>query len=982
MQTLKEKDSQIDKLKEQISSRLSELKEKEHRITDLEFELLTINNSDVNKSQLSLSSEKKDTDNEKGSTFWLQQVAEKDKEIERLEAELKKRTCDLQGIVNKELWQKNREIEKMQNRFGGLLENKDVEIARLEHSLTNKEDQLKVLKEKICELGGQLPGDDDNSNTSDDIKALQDKLNACQQERKYFMEQIELLQKKLENIEYCDLVELQEENKHLQEELEKCERIKIETNEVCSYLCKRLEELALFLDSLLQQKSVLGFLGWKQNGLIKRFVSQSLELSKTLSLTISHNPNQSLMEISNISTLLATTQNLSASIVGFLEQKDDNAASFALIPSDATLTYQSHLHKANVELKEESLVEEQNQIINVLREQIENLKREVELRDIELNKFALVSHKSKVSEKHKTDNNSESESWSEPDRTVSLARIGLVDDNLKPTPTTNTSKRSRFLTSASTESTEDEMSRTLTRTPSRKSFLAENRQTIITLHNEVCDLERRLKETEVDLQKALSDLDMERNASAEKQYHLEELKEKVGKLEESLAAAEKRKREAESLLKEAEKSLEVLQVEKSELQAQLIYKDKVMLNRINELELERNKAMESVRVAEKNAEDAKSDVKDAELKLKHLQMEVELIKNAVRQECEEEKRIACEAIKKEMRNIEIRAKTEIEQTHTALEELQTILNTDYVKKIELDTQTKHLEDVLKELETTKSTLCATEMKLKEMQCQEVQLKQQFHEIETEQWEKLNELHKELDTVNLQYSETVLEKTKLNNEKTLLEQKLKAMDAKETEDIFQAAEFQKQIDEMKDAFQKQVATMENKKTKLEIRVSELESINAELKNKLIVLQTSINEQFLSNSLPVNTNKLYEMYGQNIAAQQIYRRQFSDNSGYTSEEQAVDDNNRQVFVVQAVEEDGDRLNANSSPDLGIESDHGRFSSLEASIPRPLLQTLELTESMSNLLDGDSQVQISNCSKYFYVFDRLSFFELSYLHPKVCC
>lgn len=973
LHTIKEKDSQMETLKQQLSSLLQELKDKEHRITDLEFELLTINNSDINKSHVSLNSEKKDTDNEKDSTFWLQQIEEKDREIERLEGELRKRTCDLQGIVNNELWQKNREIEKMQKRFGVLLESKDVEIAKLEGSVENKEKQLNALKEKICELGGQIVVDGENS--GDEIKTLQDRLNACQQERQYFMEQIELLQKKLEGIECVDLVDLQSENKHLQDELEKSEKIRIETNDVCVSLCKRLEELALYLDSLLGQKSVLGFLGWKQqNGAMKRFVNQTLELSKTLSVTISQNPNQSLMEISQISTLLATTENLSIDIAEFLQQKDDNAASFALIPSDATLTYQSHLHKTNVELKDDSsLVDEQNQIIKVLREQIDNLKREIELRDIELNQ--MISHKrnSKLEERN---NQSESESWSEPDRTVSMARIGLVDDILKPTPTTTTnanSKRSRFLTTASTESTEDELSRTLTRTtPSRKSLMAENRQTIITLHNEVCDLERRLKSCE-------SDLTAERNACAEKQRHLADVTEKLRKLEESFSAAENRKREAEKLLKEAEKSLDVLQVEKSDLQAQLIYKDKVMLNRINELELERNKALEAVRMAEKQAADAKSDAETAELKLKEMQLQVESVKKSVRDECEEQKRIECEKLRSEfeiaMENIEKRAKTEIEQTQTALKQLQNILNTDYVKRIELEIQTNHLKEVLMELNETKATLHATEMQLKQLQSEEAQQKQKFRDAETQQWTKINELHKELDAVNLQYSEAVLEKTKLNNEKTHLEQKLKSIDAKETEVIFQAAEFQKQIDEMKEQFQKQVATMENRKTKLEIRVSELESINAELKNKLIVLQAGINEQFMSSNL--DANKFYEMYGQNVATAQqqqqqqpmVYRRQFSDNSGYNSEEQMIDDGgNRQVFVVQAVGEEVDRQNANSSPDLGIESDHGRFSSLEACIPRPLLQTLELTESMSNLLDGDSQVQISNCSKYFFLLKVL--------------
>lgn len=953
MQTLKEKDNQMLNLKEQLSNLFDELKQKEHRITDLEFELLTINTSDLSVSL----AEKTDVDNEKNSLFWIQQIEEKDKEIERLESELRKRTCDLQGIVNKELWQKNREIEKLQNRYGTVIENKDTEITRLEQ-------QLQLLKDKISEVS--------DGNTSDDIKTLQDRLNACQQERKYFMEQIEALQQKLQNIEESELAELQIEQKHLQEELERSEKIRVETNEVCACLSRRLEELAMFLDSLLQKKSVLGFLGWKQNSLIKQVVNQSLELSKTLCLTISQNPNQSLLEISNITALLSSTQNISVNVAELLDQKDDNAACFALIPSDATLTYQSHLHKTTVE-GGNSIVDEQNKIISVLREQIQNLKREIELRDIELNKFATSPRKEQASKsssaQRKSETHSESESWSEPDRTVSMARIGLDDDSLKPVLTTT--RRSRFLTSVSTESTEDELSRTLTRTPSKRSLLAENRQTIISLHGEVCDLERKLKETEEELTKTRDDLNTEKVTNAAKQRQLDELLQKLKVVEDNLGVVEKRKQEAEKHVKQCEKTINALQIEKAELQAQLIHKDKIMLNRINELEMEKDRAFEAARAAEKVADTARADVANAEMMLKTVQRELETVEATVRNECDARCKTQCDALKNDfetrMQCIESRAKSEIEQTQSALKQLQHVLYTDYVEKCEVEKQTRHLESVLKELDETKAALYSTEMKLNELQRQEALWKEKIRDVQSQQWEKINALHKELDNVNLQYSEAVLEKTKLGNEKTALEHKLKSVDAKETDLMLQAAEFQKEVNEVKETFQKQIAVMESKKAKLEIRVSELESINAELKNKLIMLQTSINEQFLSASLPVNTNKLYEMYGQSVPVQQSFRRQFSDNSDYTSEDPPLEDNrfvNREI--AQAAAEDMDRQNANSSPDLGIESDHGRFSSLEANIPRPLLQTLELTESMSNLLDNESQVQLSNCSKLdFYIF-----------------
>lgn len=86
------------------------------------------------------------------------------------------------------------------------------------------------------------------------------------------------------------------------------------------------------------------------------------------------------------------------------------------------------------------------------------------------------------------------------------------------------------------------------------------------------------------------------------------------------------------------------------------------------------------------------------------------------------------------------------------------------------------------------------------------------------------------------------------------------------------------------------------------------------------------------------------------------------------------------------EAERAEANSSPDLGIESDQGRydrllfivytnvpknrflfnrFSSLETNgnnVHRPLLPTIELTESLSNLFDGQQDdFNVANGNNY---------------------
>jgi hypothetical protein len=105
---------------------------------------------------------------------------------------------------------------------------------------------------------------------------------------------------------------------------------------------------------------------------------------------------------------------------------------------------------------------------------------------------------------------------------------------------------------------------------------------------------------------------------------------------------------------------------------------------------------------------------------------------------------------------------------------------------------------------------------------------------------------------------------------------------------------------------------------------------------------------SSSLPNTPNFVNQIVS--------FRRQHSENSGYTSEDHLLADDVRgssRSFNRSNQNFDIERNEANSSPDLGIESDHGRFSSLEThlNVQRPLLQTLELTESMNNLLDAET-------------------------------
>lgn len=131
-------------LRSQYDEILNILEKKENKIVDLEFELLSMDHQKHDRSF----GEKGDIGTEKRSSFYKQELQDKNREIEKLNGELKKCTCYLQEIVNTELWDKNRQIEKLQSK-----QDNTTEVMRLKKELTGKDSQLKLLKEKICELG-------------------------------------------------------------------------------------------------------------------------------------------------------------------------------------------------------------------------------------------------------------------------------------------------------------------------------------------------------------------------------------------------------------------------------------------------------------------------------------------------------------------------------------------------------------------------------------------------------------------------------------------------------------------------------------------------------------------------------------------------------------------------------------------------------------------------------------------------------------
>lgn len=100
-------------------------------------------------------------------------------------------------------------------------------------------------------------------------------MRVTKKEKTYF-------EKRVAELEAAEMMidRLKSENQNIRSELEKSEQLRNEMGEVCSVLSNRLEELAIFLDSLLKQKSVLGFLGLAKNRKLREIIDNSLDMSR------------------------------------------------------------------------------------------------------------------------------------------------------------------------------------------------------------------------------------------------------------------------------------------------------------------------------------------------------------------------------------------------------------------------------------------------------------------------------------------------------------------------------------------------------------------------------------------------------------------------------------------------------------------------------------------------------------------------------
>lgn len=792
---------QNDDLCRRIDDLHKQLEEKEHKINALEVELGEMRFE---------CAEMRDKLEKNDRSSMDAEVARLQKELFGAKSELADKLCQLDDTELK-LKEKSTELFKTAKM-----------VEKLVKTITEQEKELSQLKRNsaISDSGNAAHPPsisnppvvvDQNSQivSQDEYDSLCLRLKALQKKNDSLIQKLTGGSSNDRN-ENIIIKQLNEEVMQAREEAEKAQRWRKECVDLCAISTARLEELAGFLDSLLRNKEFSGSISIDRRKAIRKAVDRSLDLSRSLNMSISVTgfslPDNSFANLSCLSTFLKVSDN---SLVEHDEAEKENRSQDQMIGSA-------------------------EKVIEGLKAENRELRGQLEGR--------VVGKKGHPEARRKlvpliTEPVSDSEAWSEPDRDVSLARIGLEERSSLTNSGGKGKNASRVLGGvlqelSSTSENEGNVAHLRKQGVELKQIqdaIQEKDSKILEIQTRMVDLDNKLQE--------------ERMKASRTQVELENTRHVNQRLE-------KDNNEQASRIKNNEKRLE-------ELHREIQQKDEF----IEKLKKDRDQAFVDLRVAVMKQESLRTEYQDSQQKHK---AQIDSLLAQERQRLEDLRKDLTESF-----NNQLKAKQA---------SFDASLTESYISK-------NIYQEKMKELEELHFRLEDAHLNLVNMSEMESKLKQQMKEAE----KSVQAMRKTLDEATLQASKAALERTKAMNEKRLLEDELQ-----------------------------------------HVRL-DLETVKAE-KNEL------------------NT-KLVEAQSRLQQCQRSPPKRLNSSSGYTSEELLVA--NRNVAKVEQGVRQG-----NSSPDLGIESDAGRLSNPE-SIPRkqasvgggdearPLLKTLELTKSMSNLL-----------------------------------
>ncbi|CAO1407160.1 unnamed protein product [Diamesa tonsa] len=261
------------------------LRKKNVELND-KFEVLCLNYSELSNASQSF---------QDYSTVNMEVMKAKDEEITKLKVELKQKTQNLQGLVNKELWEKNREIEKL-NKMVNSLQNEKKTMENASLNSTQQSQTFDMLA--------------DSYNDQKYLEAIELKKKA-QNEMKRLLKDLYSSAANVKTRDHIKKVEM--ELQVLADQQEVTEKTLNKCTELCALTMEQLHELAMFLSSLINQKDIMVSLSDFTLKGVRSCVNRSIEMSKSLtasrfSLTCGDTSLVQLGDLTNLDLLISTAR--------------------------------------------------------------------------------------------------------------------------------------------------------------------------------------------------------------------------------------------------------------------------------------------------------------------------------------------------------------------------------------------------------------------------------------------------------------------------------------------------------------------------------------------------------------------------------------------------------------------------------------------------------------------------------------------------
>ncbi|RZF46076.1 hypothetical protein LSTR_LSTR004789 [Laodelphax striatellus] len=1044
--SLEEKEAKLKDMEEKVVS-LTRTDVKDNRIAELESKLVEMK---IKFDTIEFNEESNKENIESQATM-SRELECKVKENEHLQKELSKRNYNLQELINKELWDKNKEIEKLNK----ICDRRQMEILQLQRLVAERQSALSYEASKDLKCV-EMVRDTTSPNkfTPSEVKTLHDQLLKSLEEKKVLNRKVEELEQQLHNMPERDtdsllVQKLKSDLIKARLDVEAAEKSRREVVSACSLLTNRLKELADFLDSLLPS------LGGRKRRVVQHAAERSRELSRSFSAAAADDSScwQNLQpslhvpllpdfstvdfwsgddiadptleeEITDENEMIAQLKTQIETLTEQVKQKDiklEKMHSQVLQPDSIGSLNMWNLGQSTIDNCEA----DENNIMHLV-DMLENLDNNstttalnafdrngnISVKSSNIGEITITSRKVAPRENVEkqlpaTGNVSESEAWSEPDRSVSLARMGLGDETPlmvqswacdDSSDTTDNAQKSLNGKRSKYGATEVRRLQNRLRTLEAENEALRGELNIlhqitpqefavgsVQQHEESVTREDKatsISELAVEAVKAippslLNDIRLQREKLESILHHNDNLRRQLECVYSSYKVDDTNQCERLTFpqdlasLEMKDREIELLKNEKIECLKQI----EELRDQVMKKELEFNDCQSTLLGYKKSLEDEKSRLEE---ELSKNQMELQTVEaelNALKKKCSdsnEEKSILCQQLDvhksinernrseldelnrrlKACEEAEERTRLESEEWKMKLVECQSEVDVVRARLNEVEGERRRLEKSSSELEQgfrqqleAASKQCQqAEAKLKEMENKHKQREAEWRDQLASGAEREAEWRRQVDAATLTTSEVVLERTRLANDKLRLQQEIRRC--------------------------RDSTHLERVKSELERRVAELEAANTELETRLTKLHVNKVQSDSDNDdgtgsiasgsgapkqpapwaysnppSPLPLSPSHKPLSPHLGRYRYCSQRSNDiSSDYMSDVENYQTN--AVFWPQ-------RPLSSTSPDLGIESDQGRHSSLEVNA-HPVTRTSKEQSELAKLQEVNHELR----------------------------